>query len=124
MSARALMLAAALVVTAQSAAADSLASLLGDRIAGTPVRCIDRLDIDKVRIVERTGIVYEMKTGLLYLNRPASGLAFLHDDALLASTATTPSLCSLEVVRLLNRNSRAQNGSVSLGEFVPYPKPR
>lgn len=114
----------ALATSAVAVPADRLAKLIGDRVAGTPTACIDRLDIDKVRIVDRVGVLYEMKTGgVIYLNRPTSGLGFLHDGDVLSIERASPRLCSAELVRLINPNSRAAVASISLGQFTPYVRP-
>ncbi|QYE34971.1 hypothetical protein KZX46_19950 [Polymorphobacter sp. PAMC 29334] len=115
--------AAILAGDASALPADRLATLIGDRIAGTPVDCIDRLDIDKVHIVDG-GIVYEMKTGgVSYLNRPSSGASFIHDSVSLRLDFAEPRLCRDEPVGVVNENSRATIARAKLGNFVPYRRP-
>lgn len=118
---RALIIAALL---ASPAAADPLTAIVGDRVAGTPVDCIQTNEIDKVHIVQGAGVVYEMRAGrVMYLNRPTSGLNFLHDDDILAVENGGSRLCSVEPVRVLNPNSRLPIATLTLGKFVPYRRP-
>lgn len=122
---RSLLVAALLPIGAAAAPAiraDRLPSELGDRVAGKPVNCIDRFNIDKVFVVAGVGLLYEMRTGTRFLNRPTTGLTFLH-DGVTPLVESGPRLCSVELVRLLNNNSRVQVGAVSLGAFVPYRRP-
>ncbi len=45
------------------------------------------------------------------------------DDVLVTRTVGTD-LCRLDVVQLLDRTSRIPRSFVSLGQFVPYTKPK
>jgi len=118
--------AAALLLAGPAAAlhADPLPSLIGNRVAGTPVDCIERAEIDKVRLVANVGFVFEMKTrGVLYLNRVTSGRTFVHDGVTPMIEPASSRLCSVEPVQLLNENSRAPVASVTLGAFTPFQRP-
>lgn len=100
--------------------ADHLATLVGNRVAGTPVDCIDGLGIDKVHLVDG-GIVYEMRTGgVTYLNRPSSGASFIHDGVSLKVDFAQSRLCRDEPVGVVNENSGATIARAKLGNFVPY----
>ena len=113
-----------LAAPAVAMAADRIDPLLAGRVAGAPVACIDRLDIDETRVVAGVGFTYRMKTGgVVYLNRVASGRTFVHDGVTPLSEAAAPRLCSGEPVKLLNENSRAPIATAILGDFIPYRRP-
>lgn len=112
--------AAMLASVANALPVDRLATLVGNRVAGTPVDCIDGLGIDKVHLVDG-GIVYEMRTGgVTYLNRPSSGASFIHDGVSLKIDFAQARLCRDEPVGVVNENSGATIARAKLGNFVPY----
>ncbi len=99
-----------------------LAKATAGRTAGTPVDCINQQDIRSSEIIDRTAILYRTSGNRLYVNRPRSGATSLDSDDNLVTDTHTPQLCSIDVVRLLDRSSRSYSGFVGLGEFVPYVK--
>jgi hypothetical protein len=119
--------AAALLVTGISAAAKpadpeaKLARLLKDRVPGTPVNCIDFHRVRSSTIVDRTAIVYDAGS-TLYVNRPTAGLNSLDGWDYLVSSPSVSQICNVDIVRLVDKNTHIENGSVSLGQFVPYTR--
>ncbi len=121
---RAVVLAALIAAPAAALPADRLESLVAGRTPGAPVACIDRIDIDAVRLVANVGFVFEMKTGgVVYLDRVATARVFVHDGITPLIEPGSPRLCSGEPVKLLNENSRAPVATAELGDFVPYRRP-
>ncbi|WP_257389070.1 hypothetical protein [Tahibacter caeni] len=124
------LLAAALLTTAAVAAAarlspeERLAKAIEGRTAGEPVKCIALRDIRSTQIIDRTAIVYGTLGGTIYVNRPKAGAAFLRDDAVLVTDTHSSELCNIDIVKLLDPTSKMLTGSVGLGDFVPYTKPR
>jgi hypothetical protein len=118
--------AAAILSTAMPAVAarptpqQRLDKLLAGRVAGKPVNCISLRDIRSSEIIDGTAIVYRTGANRLYVNRPRGGEQQLDDDDILVTNTYTSQLCSIDIVRLLDRTSRFETGFVSLGEFVPY----
>lgn len=100
-----------------------LAKALTGRVAGKPVRCIQQRQIQSSEIFEKTAILYKAG-GTWYLNRPASGAAFLDRDDVLMTNTHSSELCNVDIVRLLDSGSHFPSGSLGLGDFVPYTKPR
>ncbi|MES2057086.1 MAG: hypothetical protein V4564_14230 [Pseudomonadota bacterium] len=100
-----------------------LAKILDGRVAGAPVNCIQLYNIQSSEIVDKTAIVYRGRNGTLYVNRVNGSAAFLDDDDILVSKTYSSQLCSIDIIQLVDRSSRMSSGSVSLGEFIPYPKP-
>jgi len=126
-----IMLAAALVATGAQAQAKPresgearLAKEIEGRIAGKPVNCLYSRNIRSTRIINGTAIVYEMNNRTIYVNRPASGATFLRDGDVLVTRTSTPQLCNVDIVRLYDTGARFERGSVGLGQFVPYTKPK
>ncbi|MBB5715300.1 hypothetical protein [Sphingomonas aerophila] len=118
--------AAALVAAPALAKRDTpdvkLAKLLDGRVAGRPTSCILPQQTQNSEIIPGQAIVYR-QGGTLWVNRPRSGAESLREDDILVTRQFTSQLCSLDLVRLIDRGSRFERGSVSLGEFTPYRLP-
>ena len=100
-----------------------LARAIEGRVPGEPVRCVNLRNIRSSRIIDRTAIIYDAG-GTLYVNRPRSGRESLDQWDVLVTRPFGSQLCSIDVVQLYDTASRMQTGSVFLGDFVPYRKPR
>ena len=98
-----------------------LARILDGRVAGQPVNCISLSNARSSEVVDDTAIVYR-SGGTLYVNRPRIGADALDDDSILVTRTTSNTLCSIDMVHLIDRVSHFQRGFVTLGEFVPYRK--
>lgn len=96
---------------------------LAGRVEGAPVKCLMLSQIRSSRIIDRIGILYETSGGKLYLNRPRSGASSLDWTDILLTETHGPQLCSIDIVRLVDRSAGFQTGFVGLGDFVPYTKP-
>ena len=64
---------------------DQLTKALAGRVPGPPVDCIQQRDIDSTRIFDRTAVLYEMRGGTYYLNRPKGGAESLNWDKILVT---------------------------------------
>ncbi|NNM76013.1 hypothetical protein HJG53_03705 [Sphingomonas sp. ID1715] len=100
-----------------------LARMLDGRVAGKPVSCLNQRSISSTEIIDDTAIVYRVGSKL-YVNRPRSGADWLHRDDILVTRTIGSQLCSIDTVRLLDRTSMIPAGFVSLGDFVPYTRPK
>jgi hypothetical protein len=122
---------AALAVLASPTSADArrlsgeaeLARETEGRVAGEPVECIDARRFSSSRIIEGTAIVYEAPGGTLWVNVPRGGGRLLSDWDVLVTRQHSTRLCRGDLVRLFDRASLTQTGSVLLGDFVPYRRP-
>ena len=103
---------------------DQLTKALAGRVPGPPVDCIQQRDIDSTRIFDRTAVLYEMRGGTYYLNRPKGGAESLNWDKILVTDTHSSQLCSIDVVKLYDRGARMQIGFLNLDKFVPYTKLR
>ncbi|HYZ48405.1 MAG TPA: hypothetical protein VE567_05870 [Sphingomonas sp.] len=123
--------AAGLALTALATAAGAarlspeaqLEKLVAGRAAGKPVDCINLRDVQNQTIIDKTAIVFRIGSKL-YVNRPSGGANQLDNDDILITKTFGSQLCRIDTVRLLDRASRIPHGFVSLGDFVPYTKPR
>ncbi|MET0365178.1 MAG: hypothetical protein ABW169_11050 [Sphingobium sp.] len=102
---------------------DRLAKALEGRVAGKPVDCIPLRQIQSSQIIDRTAIIYQVGR-TLYVNTPQSGANFLDSGDILVTDTHSPDLCSIDTVRLVDQGTRFPSGSVGLGKFVPYTKPK
>jgi hypothetical protein len=102
---------------------ENLSKLLEGRVAGEPTDCIYLPRVRSSRIIDDTAIVYDAGS-VIYVNRPRGGANGLDDDDVMVTEfhGGGSSLCSIDVVRLHDRNTFFYSGFVSLGEFVPYRK--
>jgi len=103
--------------------AAELAKALEGRTAGEPVDCLNLRDIRSTRIIDRTAILYEMRGGTIYVNKPDGAATLDRWDVLVTDTHLSQ-LCDIDIVQLFDVTSRMQTGFVQLGEFVPYRKPK
>ena len=98
-----------------------LAKTLEGRVAGKPTNCIYTPRVMNTRIYDKTAIVYDAGR-TIWVNRPASGASALDDSDILVTQPTNSQLCSVDIVRMIDRSSGFFRGSIGLGEFVPYTK--
>jgi len=119
-----ILMAASIPVQAARVDAEArLAKALDGRVAGKPVNCIPLHRIDSSQIFERTAILYRVGS-TLYVNRPRSGADFLDRNDVLLTDTHSSDLCSIDIVRLLDPSMFFPTGTLGLGEFVPYTKPK
>ena len=123
---KALLVVAACAATPAFAQRDPDAALrkaLAGRVAGAPVNCIQLRGIGSSQIIRGRAIIYQIGS-TLYVNTPSSGAGDLDDDAILVTDTHGSQLCSIDIVRLVDRGGHFPRGFVGLGKFVPYTKPR
>ncbi|WP_084579791.1 hypothetical protein [Sphingomonas azotifigens] len=98
-----------------------LAKLLKGRVAGKPVDCISLTMTGSSQVIDGKAIVYTVGN-TLYVNQPRGGADQLDDNSILVTNTFGSQLCSIDTVRLIDRNSYFPRGFISLGEFVPYTR--
>ena len=99
---------------------EKLAKLLEGRVAGEPERCLPMAASSDMKVIDRTAIVYG-RGETLWVNRPSNADS-LDDDDILVRSSHTAQVCSLDMVKMVERTSMMQVGTVGLNEFVPYRK--
>ena len=102
---------------------DRLAKMLEGRVAGEPQDCIPLSTARSSQIIDKTAIVYRVGS-TLWVNRPKGGAQSLDDDDILVTRTIGSQLCSIDTIELRDRTSHFYTGFVSLGEFVPYRRPK
>jgi hypothetical protein len=100
---------------------EALAKKLEGRVAGTPVNCIYLPRMVQAQVYDNTAIAYE-SGGTIWVNRPQSGANLLDDDDIMLTTPFGSQLCSVDIVRMIDRNVGFWRGTVGLGQFVPYTR--
>ncbi len=120
----ALLALAGAAVAARPTPDEQLAKAIDGRTAGEPVKCIPLRNIRSTQVIDRTAIVYGGHGRTIYVNRPKSGAAFLRDDMILVTDTRSSELCNIDIVKLMDPGSKMISGSVGLGDFVPYTRPR
>ncbi|WP_404336579.1 hypothetical protein AB2M62_19700 [Sphingomonas sp. MMS12-HWE2-04] len=117
--------AALLSVPALAATRDTpevkLQKLIGERVAGAPVDCIDLHGSQSSQIIDGKAIVYR-SGAKLYVNTPKSGAESLNDDDILVTKTFSSQLCRMDAVHMVDRSSGFPRGFVLLDKFVPYTK--
>lgn len=95
---------------------------LAGRTAGKPTSCINLRDIQSTRIVDETAIIYKMTGQRWYVNMPAGGCPGLRPNRALVSRTPSTSLCSGDIVRIIDPPSPMEFGACGLGRFTPYTR--
>ena len=99
---------------------EKLAKVLEGRVAGEPERCLPYSASSNMKVIDKTAIVYG-RGNTVWVNRPANPNS-LDDDDILVRSSHTAQVCSLDIVRVVERTSWMQVGTIGLGEFEPYRK--
>lgn len=102
----------------------SLARELNGRVAGEPVSCIDSRTVVDTWVVDRTAILYRMRDGTVYVNRPSQGAEGLARDSVRGATSYQ-TLCERFGVGMFSAGGKGVRGSTAarLGAFTPYTRP-
>jgi len=100
---------------------EQLDKALAGRVAGKPVDCINPRLNTETKIIDRTAIIYGSGR-TVYLQRPNGANWLNDDDVLVTELRGSGDLCSIDLVRLHDRNGLWSRGSVTLNQFVPYTR--
>lgn len=102
-----------------------LAKELDGKVAGEPLRCISDFNAANLIRVSDDILLYRVSSKLVYKNNlkgTCSGLA--RDSDIIVTEQFGSQKCNGDIIRLVDRTSGMQGGFCSLGDFVPYRKPR
>lgn len=97
-----------------------LAKLLEGREPGKPMHCISQFHARDMRVIDGTAIVFG-RGNTIYVNVPRNAKDLDSDDVMVTRNFGGQ-FCDLDIVHTLDRTSQIFNGSISLGQFVPYRK--
>lgn len=98
-----------------------LARMLEGRVAGQPRSCITVFDLGRLRILDRTAVVYDAGE-TIWVSRPSEP-ATLDTRDIVVIQRTGSQLCKQDVIRTVDRTSHITTGVVFLDDFVPYRRP-
>ncbi|WP_066552537.1 hypothetical protein [Croceicoccus bisphenolivorans] len=95
-----------------------LAKMLKDRVAGEPASCIAAFSSSRLKILDRTAVVYDAGD-TIWVARPHDPASLdAHDIVVIERTGSQ--LCKYDIVRTIDRNTQSTSGVIMLGDFVPY----
>ena len=117
-AASALLAGPALEARSRQTPQQELAKLLEGREPGQPRHCISQYEARDVRVIDGTALVFGWGN-TIWVNVPRNAKDVDSDDVLLTRNYGGQ-FCSLDIVQTLDRSSMIFNGSISLGDFVPY----
>ena len=111
---------------ATPAAADSergqerLETLLKDRVAGEPTKCVPHRPSARLYIIDETAVVYETGSTVYvnYTRDPES----LDDSDYLVVRNPSPSICNTTNITTRDRFGNYFSGVVFLDDFIPYKR--
>ncbi len=84
--------------------------------------CIQLNQVRSTRVIDRTGIAYEMPDRKVWFNRPKWGASMLDEDLVLLTSAHANMICSGDIVRFMGNSPVGLRSAIALGSFVRYFK--
>lgn len=108
---------------------DKQSALLSDavegKVAGEPVNCISDFNSTNIIRVSDDILLYRVSGNLVYKNNlRASCPGLARDSDIIVSEQFGSQKCRGDLLRMVDRSSGLQGPVCSLGEFIPYRKPR
>lgn len=100
-----------------------LARVIGDRVAGEPVNCVDLRSVRSSRVIDRTALVFG-SGNTIYVNRPRSGAETLRQWDVQVVRPFNSRLCRIDTVTMVSPGTNHLSGIVFLGDFIPYRRVR
>jgi hypothetical protein len=103
---------------------DGLAALEGF-VAGTDLGCVSTHELrGSTPLADGAGVLFQGRSGIVYLNRPRGGCPGLSEDVALGTSTPAGRLCAGDIVQAFDRASGVPQGSCTLGRFTPYRRSR
>ncbi|SMQ75842.1 hypothetical protein SAMN06297468_2992 [Altererythrobacter xiamenensis] len=100
---------------------EKLAKLLEGREAGEPRTCIPQRGSDRMRVIDKTAIVYG-RGDTIYVQRTSDPEQIDDSDVLVVRRFGGSQLCRLDNVTTVDRYSGFFSGFHIFEEFVPYTR--
>jgi hypothetical protein len=104
--------------------AAQLEKLLAGKVAGKPLGCITLTRNLSSQIVDETAIVYRESASKMFVNKPVAGCASLRSGNTIVTRTPTDRLCSGDIARVVDLQTRFEGGACILGDFIPYTRPK
>ncbi len=98
-----------------------LADLIDGRVAGEPVRCLNRNERDRLTVITDTALVFR-DGDTIYVNR-TNAPRFIDEFDVPVFRIFTSSLCRSDQVEFVSRFGGIGGVVVVMDEFIPYTKP-
>ena len=97
---------------------------LKGRVAGTPQNCIPTYNSDGLVRGSDSILIYK-PGGVVYVNNLKGSCPGLgSDSAIIVTQSYGSQTCDGDLIKLVDRSSGIQGPVCSLGQFVPYKKPK
>lgn len=100
---------------------EKLAKMLEGREAGEPQRCIPQRGSDRMRVIDKTAIVYG-SGNTIYVQRTSDPDRIDDGDVLVVRRFGSSQLCRLDNVTTVDRYNGFFSGFHIFEEFVPYTR--
>ena len=98
-----------------------LAEQLEGRTAGEPQACINTANDNRLRVVERVGLVYERGDTIWVARATNPDQLRYHDVPVIERFGSR--LCKQDIIRTVDRNTGMISGALFLEDFIPYTLP-
>lgn len=98
-----------------------LGRMIEGRVPGKPQGCISVHSNSRVRVIDRTAVVYDAGD-TVWVARPRDPRSLDRSDILVVERIGSQ-LCKQDVVRTVDRQGGFPTGLVFLDNFVPYRRP-
>lgn len=98
-----------------------LQKMLEGRVAGEPVSCITTMGRDRLRVIDETAVVYDGGR-TIYVARPTDRRQLSRNDVLVIERTSGTQLCTMDIIRTIDRSTGFRTGAVFLEPFVPYTR--
>lgn len=103
---------------------ETMAYLLGGKVAGAPVRCLPSYQRNDMTVVDSQTVAYRYGGSQTYLVHLSGGCGDIASGAALVTRSFgTDRMCTGDIARTMNGSSRMIGGSCSVQSIVPYTRP-
>lgn len=99
-----------------------LAEMLEGRVAGEPQSCISAFRGNRVKVIEKVGLVYESGDTIYVARVSNPNMLDRHEIPVIERFGSQ--LCRTDVIRTIDRNSGFITGALFLENFVPFTQVR
>jgi hypothetical protein len=104
--------------------AAELEKALAGKVAGKPQGCITLGRNLSSQIIDETAIIYRESASRVFVNKPVAGCSSLRSGNTIVTRTPIGRLCSGDIARIVDLQTRFEGGACILGEFVPYTRPK
>lgn len=104
----------------------SLDMLLTGKVAGPPVSCLPNYNANDMSIIDGRTVAFRVGTGTVYMMTLSDGCGLLGSGnyAMMTRQFGSMGLCSGDIAQVADTMNRQTVGSCTIGQIVPYSRPR